>query len=424
MAEEVLLSTNVDEMSVSMAKEQELESWKQNNVFTEVPNENQPHVTCRWVITSKEVNEEAKTQGICKLNKAVYGLNEASRYWYERVKDVLINAGMLKSKYDEALFYWKMNGKVQGIIAIHVDDFLYAGSDLFAEIMKQIRKAFAIGSEASTPIKYLGINLDKVDGEIMFSQQSYIESVDEVDLRTHKDEKERDLNPEEQSAYHAICGQLNWICCTQSRPDISYDVCQLSAKLNDAKVNDVLLANKVVKKVKRENICLKFKRLTGPMRLIAYSDASYANLKDGSPQGGIIIFLADENGNVSPLYWSSPKLRRVCRSTLAAETSAALDATDLCIWLTHIINEIDHQSLLTTLVRTDNKSLSEVVYSTKAVEEKRLRVEIAALRESVERKEIKVEWIRTRDQTADVFTKQGADNRLLLDVLRNGLIGD
>ena len=64
------------------------------------------------------------------------------------------------------------------------------------------------------------------------------------------------------------------------------------------------------------------------------------------------------------------------------------------------------------------------MYSTKAVEEKRLCVEIAALRESVERKEIKVEWIRTKDQIADVFTKQGADNRLILDVLRNGLIGD
>ena len=231
------------------------------------------------------------------------------------------------------------------------------------------------------------------------------------------------MNPEEQSAYRAICGQLNWIC-TQSRPDISYYVCQLSTKLNDATVNDILLANKVVKKVKRENICLKFNRLTGPMRLIAYSDASYANLKDGSSQGGNMIFLADEKGDVSPLYWSSRKFRRVCRSTIAAETSAVLDETDLCIWLTHIINEIDDQSLLTTLVRTDNKSLSEAVYSTKAVEEKRLRVEIAALRESVERKEIKVEWIRTKDQIADVFTKQGADNRLLLDVLRNGLIGD
>ena len=126
--------------------------------------------------------------------------------------------------------------------------------------MKQIRKAFTIGSEESTPIKYLRINLDKLDGEIMFSQKSYIENVDEVDLRA-QNEKERDLNRKEQSAYRAICGQLNWIC-TQSRPDISYDVCQLSTKLNDATVNDILLANKVVGKVKREKISLKFKRLT------------------------------------------------------------------------------------------------------------------------------------------------------------------
>ena len=35
VAEKVLSSTNFDEMSVAMAKEQDLESWKQNNVFTE-----------------------------------------------------------------------------------------------------------------------------------------------------------------------------------------------------------------------------------------------------------------------------------------------------------------------------------------------------------------------------------------------------
>ena len=83
--------------------------------------------------------KEAKTQGMWKLNKAVYSLNEASQYWCEGVKVVLIITGMLKPKYDEALFCWKLNGNVQGIIAIHVYDFLYGGSDQFeVEIMKQI----------------------------------------------------------------------------------------------------------------------------------------------------------------------------------------------------------------------------------------------------------------------------------------------
>ena len=66
--------------------------------------------------------KEAKTKGMWKLNKAVYGLNEASQYRYERVKDVLINAGMLKSKYDEALFYWKM--KVFSLVSVFSFSFI------------------------------------------------------------------------------------------------------------------------------------------------------------------------------------------------------------------------------------------------------------------------------------------------------------
>ena len=37
--------------------------------------------------------KEAKTQNIWKLQKAVYGLNEASRHWYDRVQDTLIEMG-------------------------------------------------------------------------------------------------------------------------------------------------------------------------------------------------------------------------------------------------------------------------------------------------------------------------------------------
>ena len=62
MADEVFLSTNFDEMSFAIAKEEELESWKRNNVFTEVTTENQPHVACRWVITIKEVNGSHTTK--------------------------------------------------------------------------------------------------------------------------------------------------------------------------------------------------------------------------------------------------------------------------------------------------------------------------------------------------------------------------
>ena len=50
-------------------------------------------------------------------------------------------------------------------------------------------------------------------------------------------------------------------------------------------------------------------------------------------------------------------------------------------------------------------SLCESVHSTTANEEKRLRVEIASIRESIRRKEVEVEWVENQRQLADVLTK-------------------
>ncbi len=76
----------------------------------------------------------------------------------------------------------------------------------------------------------------------------------------------------------------------------------------------------------------------------------------------------------------------------------------------------------TTEIYTDNMSVTEAVHSTKAMEEKRLRVDIAALRESVKRKEITVNWVDTKSQLADVFTKQGVNTQTLIDTLKCGQI--
>ena len=50
---------------------------------------------------------------------------------------------------------------------------------------------------------------------------------------------------------------------------------------------------------------------------------------------------------------------------------------------------------------------------------KRTSVDIAAIRESVRRKEVSIEWIRKEHQLA-VLTKQGADSSKLAAVLEKG----
>ena len=64
---------------------------------------------------------------VWKLQKALYGLGDASRKWYLKVKNILLRLGVKMSIYDEALFYYHVNGVLSGLIGIHVDDFFHSG---------------------------------------------------------------------------------------------------------------------------------------------------------------------------------------------------------------------------------------------------------------------------------------------------------
>ena len=84
--------------------------------------------------------------------------------------------------------------------------------------------------------------------------------------------------------------KLNWVA-SQLRRDLSFKICRLSISLNKATIDDLLHANKTVRKCKQRSVCLKFPQLQKPFHLVAFCDASYTNLKDGSSLGGVIAFL-------------------------------------------------------------------------------------------------------------------------------------
>jgi hypothetical protein len=327
---------------------------------------------------------------------------------------------MRRSKYDEALFYFHLRDKCHGLVGLHVDDFMHGGTNYLKErVINKFREAIIVGAEYVTPFKYIGLNVQQDMSEIIVDQQSYLNDI-EICVIDQKD-KRRTLNAEEKYLYRSLVGQLNWLA-TQSRPDIAFNVCRLSAKLSEPTGQDVLDANKTLKKANSNKIHLRYKKLKPPLQLIAYCDASYGNLPDGGSQGGHIVFLTDATMNAAPLAWRSRKLRRVCRSTLTAETLSLADTIDVCVWMKHIIDEIDDSKLLTTVVRTDNHDLFEAAHSTKACEEKRLIVELGSIRESVRAGEIDLQWVSKDNQIADSLTKQGANTNLLVNILNEGVL--
>ena len=164
------------------------------------------------------------------------------------------------------------------------------------------------------------------------------------------------------------------------------------SSIKEARVSDLLHANKFLFRMKSDQVSIKLFDIgnTEKMRLIAYHDASYANLQDGGSQGGFIVFVTDQNEcKTSPIAWQSRKLKCVVKSTLAAETLSQLEASEACFWLGSTLSELLYGSLDNNPFmecRTDDHSLVEAVYSSEAILDKRLRVDIAIMRQMVERK--------------------------------------
>ena len=114
-------------------------------------------------------------------------------------------------------------------------------------------------------------------------------------------------------------------------------------------------------------------------------------------------------------------MKRIPRSSLVAETIAVLEGIDVAIFIREIFRELTHHRLPLT-VFTDNKSLYDAVKLSKYVQNKQLRIDTAAVKESINQSEIKnIAWINTK-RLADPLTKSGANTNFLLKTLSKGKI--
>ena len=346
-----------------------------------------------------------------KLKKAVYGLCDAARVWYLKVKEKLLSLSAKMCSVDNSLFRWYKHGRLQGIMCVHVDDFLYSGTEDFEKaVIEKLREEFLVGSSASGSLKYLGLNIMPNKDGISVDQIQYASSLEMVDISyTRAMQKNSELNEDEKRGYRALIGQLSWIS-THTRPDIAYETCELSIAYKKATVSDLVKLNKLVTRVKKERMRIFFPKLLpiGSCHLECYTDASFAKLPDGGSQGAVIVFLKDEHGNRCPLYWRSRKLRRVVKSTFAAETMALLEGAETAVYLARILEEITGCEKIPITCLVDNKSLVDALRSSNKIEDTRLRVDIAVLDDMISRKEIcEVNWVDTTHQLADCLTKRG-----------------
>ena len=267
---------------------------------------------------------------------------------------------------------------------------LWCGTSNFGrEVIETLRGTFHLGAEQSGIFRYLGLNLQQQSNKtIVVNQHTQADSLKApVISHERKAQKEDGLTSKETIDLRSICGQLNWLS-SQTRPDLAFDVCDLSCSIKGSNMSHLLRAIKVVKKAQSERVSIKFPVLDlSCCSVVIYSDASYGNLPDGSSQGGFMIFLCDEKCACALITWSLTKIRRIVRSTLAAECLALQDAADTGILISSLFSELlnSESQPMNIICKTDSKGLYKALYSTKCVQDKRLRVDMARLRQMIER---------------------------------------
>lgn len=134
-------------------------------------------------------------------------------------------------------------------------------------------------------------------------------------------ERDAPLSEIEKEQLRSKIGQILWVA-KQTRPDIMFNSCSLASSVKHATVQSIHEVNKVICKLKSEQVTLKFQHLgeNDALNLVVFSDASLGNLPDGGTQGGILVVLMGKEGKFSPLCSQSKRIRCVVRSTLAGET--------------------------------------------------------------------------------------------------------
>ena len=132
--------------------------------------------------------KEAQTNKLWKLNKCVYGLAEAPRCWYLRLKEELLKLNVTVSKYDPGPFYYTKDNKLQGLMVCFIDDILWGGTNEFkADLIDRLGQTFKIGSKSSQAFTYLDIEIHhNNDKSTKIDQNNYAKAIQPILLTTNQ----------------------------------------------------------------------------------------------------------------------------------------------------------------------------------------------------------------------------------------------
>jgi hypothetical protein len=349
---------------------------------------------------------------VCKLEKSLYGLKQASRKWYEKLTALLLKEGYSQSTSDYSLFTLNKNNTFT-ILLVYVDDIILAGDSTaeFDRIKAVLDVAFKIKNLGQ--LKYfLGLEVAHSKHGITVSQRKYcLDMLKDSGLLGSKPastpldtsiklHSAAGVPYSDASGYRRLVGRLLYLNTT--RPDIAFATQQLSQFMHAPTNVHYNAACRVLRYLKNNPGQGLFFSRDSAMQLIGYSDADWAGCMDTRKSiSGYCFFIGK-----SLISWRAKKQATVSRSSSEAEYRALSSATCELQWLLYLLADLQVTLIRTPTLYCDNQSALHIASNPVFHERtKHLDIDCHLVREKVLKGILKLLPVSTNDQMADFLTK-------------------
>lgn len=363
---------------------------------------------------------------VCKLNKSLYGLKQASRQWYAKLTEALCSRGYAHSMYDYSLFY-KKKANSAVYVAVYVDDIVLTGTDAdeIADLKVYLNNKFKI-KDLGLLHYFLGMEVLHTDQGIIVSQRKFVlDLLKEYDC-LHLSSLSSPLDPNiklrakegpilsNSTYYRKLVGKLNFL--TNTRLDIAFSVQHLSQFMQDPREPHLQAAFHLLRYLKSDPTLGLFLSKDADFSMKGYCDSDWASCPDSRKSvSGFIVLLGG-----SPISWKSKKQETISLSSAEAEYRSLRKVVGELVWLSRLLTELGVPYPKPISVFCDSQSALHIAKNPVFHERtKHIEVDCHFVRHVLQQGLISLHHIATQDQLADILTKAltGIKHSSILDKL-------
>ena len=413
---------------------------------------------------SKDGIEGVEDGSLMIAHRPVYGTKDAPRGFFRKLHRTAIEIGLRPVPHEAACYVLNDdNQNIRGMVVSHVDDLLWTGDDEMQNKMRELQDVLKFGSlDTEDSFSYCARIISQTADGIRVTCPNTAAKVRPILVKgARRSQRDSPATDVEINQLRSVLASLNWVARV-CRPDICYVLSNLQTVQRKALVQDLLDCNKVLKHVQdTPDIGIFYKYYAYEFEkaiIVHFTDASHAadfdtsqsgeKLGNRSQSGRMLClaspqFLETGEGHLHLIEYHSNVVKRVCRSTLQAETLSMVQGYEESEHLRAVLHglEQEHQNshwvtasmdARTVVQLTDCRSLDDHLRQggLSSTGDKRLAIDLSAMRQVVWRQpgelhgdplyheevpqnaSTKVVWIETSTMLADALTKKMKSSQL------------